>query len=206
MTNKMHSVTFHPDGAQTVSVDCVEVRPASATLAGAAQQSWELHLEQAAAIRELLDLHAPETKGNLQTRLAQVFALPVQPTIKQSLTVAEQSAELDAGMAAQHYCRGLWGAARGHSDWRKVHEHFASGYKQGRYDELQAQGPSPWPDDAPEVHYKRGYGVALSDAEEAIDDECRVCVVTASDCIELIRNLGSAPIALPVQPAPESKA
>ena len=28
MTNKMHSVTFHPDGAQTVSVDCVEVQPA----------------------------------------------------------------------------------------------------------------------------------------------------------------------------------
>ena len=43
------------------------------------------------------------------------------------------------------------------------------------------------------VHYKRGYGVALSDAEEAIDDECRERVVTASDCIEIIRNLGAEP-------------
>jgi len=42
-----------------------------------------------------------------------------------------------------------------------------------------------------ETHYKRGYGVALSEAEEAIDDECRERVVTASDCIELIRNLGA---------------
>lgn len=38
--------------------------------------------------------------------------------------------------------------------------------------------------------YQRGYAVALSDAEEAIDDECRERVVTASDCIEIIRNLG----------------
>ena len=42
-----------------------------------------------------------------------------------------------------------------------------------------------------EVHYQRGYAVALSDAEEAIDDECRERVVTASDCIEIIRNLGA---------------
>ena len=42
--------------------------------------------------------------------------------------------------------------------------------------------------------------------EEVIDDECRERVVTASDCIELIRNLGAAPTALPVEPAPESKA
>ena len=70
-----------------------------------------------------------------------------EPTIKESFTVAEQSRELDAGMAAQHYCRGLWGAARGHSDWRKVHEHFSNGYKQGVYDNEMAQGPYPWPDD-----------------------------------------------------------
>lgn len=40
--------------------------------------------------------------------------------------------------------------------------------------------------------YNRGYMVALSDAEEAIGDECRERVVTASDCIEIIRNLGAA--------------
>lgn len=73
------------------------------------------------------------------------------PAIKDSLTVAELSAELDAGMAAQNYCRGLWGAARGHSDWRKVHDSFVAGYDQGRYDELQAQGPekSVWDKYAP---------------------------------------------------------
>jgi hypothetical protein len=38
--------------------------------------------------------------------------------------------------------------------------------------------------------YQRGYAVALADAEEAIDDECRERVVTASDCIEIVRNLG----------------
>jgi hypothetical protein len=47
-------------------------------LKDAALQSWELHLAQAAEIRELLDIHAPETEGNLQTRLAQVFAQPAQ--------------------------------------------------------------------------------------------------------------------------------
>lgn len=88
-------------------------------------------------------------------QLAAVSA--VEPTIKQSLTVAEQSTELDAGMAAQHYCRGLWGAARGHSDWRKVHDHFSNGYKQGRHDELQAQGPdsSIWDKYAPVQHEEK---------------------------------------------------
>ena len=53
--------------------------------------------------------------------------------------------------------------------------------------------------DSLKVHYDRGYAVALSDAEEAIDDECRERVVTASDCIELIRNLGSEPEAAPAE-------
>ena len=38
--------------------------------------------------------------------------------------------------------------------------------------------------------YQQGYAMALSDAEEAIDEECRERVVTASGCIEIIRNLG----------------
>ena len=37
------------------------------------RQSWELHLVQAGNIRALLDLHAPETEGNLETRLEAVF-------------------------------------------------------------------------------------------------------------------------------------
>lgn len=62
-------------------VDQVVTQSAEA-LAGSVQQSWELHIEQADAIRELLDLHAPETKGNLQMRLAQVFAQSAQQTVK----------------------------------------------------------------------------------------------------------------------------
>lgn len=50
------------------------------------------------------------------------------PSIKRTLTAQEQSIELDAGMAAQNYCRKLWGAARGHSDWRKFHDAFVAGY------------------------------------------------------------------------------
>lgn len=73
--------------------------------------------------------------------ISQPASQTVEPTINKSFTVAEQSTELDAGMAAQDYCRKLWGAARGHSDWRKVREHFASGYKQGRHDEMQASQP-----------------------------------------------------------------
>ena len=59
-----------------------------------------------------------------------------------------------------------------------------------KHDALLAQQLETVPTEA---HYKRGYAVALSDAEEAIDDECRERVVTASDCIELIRNLGAEP-------------
>jgi hypothetical protein len=51
--------------------------------------------------------------------------------------------------------------------------------------------PTPSIQESLKVRYKRGYAVALSDAEEAIDDECRERVVTASDCIEIIRNLGA---------------
>ena len=102
------------------------------------------------------------------------------PTVKESLTVHK---------SAEDYLRHRYGAYRGHFAWRELEE----AYSQGRYDEEQAQGPSPWPDDDPEVHYKRGYAVALSDSEEAIDDECRERVVTASDCIEIIRNLGVEP-------------
>lgn len=106
-------------------------------------------------------------------------ATPPEPTVKQSLMVHA---------SAEDYMRYKYGAYRGHFAWRELEE----AYSQGRYDELQAQGPIPWPDDAPEeVRYKRGYAVALSDAEEAIDDECRERVVTASDCIEIIRNLGA---------------
>ena len=105
-------------------------------------------------------------------------ATPPEPTVKQSLMVHA---------SAEDYMRYKYGAYRGHFAWRELEE----AYSQGRYDELQAQGPIPWPNDAPEVHYQRGYAVALSDAEEAIDDECRERVVTASDCIEIIRNLGA---------------
>lgn len=112
------------------------------------------------------------------TKLYTHPAPPPEPTVKQSLMVHA---------SAEDYMRYKYGAYRGHFAWRELEE----AYSQGRYDELQAQGPIPWPDDAPEVHYQRGYAVALSDAEEAIDDECRERVVTASDCIEIIRNLGA---------------
>ena len=44
-----------------------------APICGATEQSLGLHVAQADAIRELLDKHAPNTTGNLQTRLAQVL-------------------------------------------------------------------------------------------------------------------------------------
>ena len=68
------------DAVQPAAPKAQPVQLAPETLAGAAQQSWELHIYQADAIRELLDLHAPETEGNLQTRIAQVFAQPEQPS------------------------------------------------------------------------------------------------------------------------------
>jgi hypothetical protein len=50
-----------------------------------------------------------------------------------------------------------------------------------------------WPDWLQDRISQGTVKVALSDAEEAIDDECRERVVTASDCIEIIRNLGAEP-------------
>lgn len=49
--------------------------------AGAAEQAFDLYVQQAEAIRDLLDKHAPETTGNLQTRLAAV--LSAQPAAVQ---------------------------------------------------------------------------------------------------------------------------
>jgi hypothetical protein len=37
------------------------------------EQALALYAEQADAIRQLLDKHAPDTTGNLQSRIAQVF-------------------------------------------------------------------------------------------------------------------------------------
>ena len=49
---------------------------AAESLNKAERQSWEMHLAQAQDIRALLDLHAPETTGNLQTRLKAAIAQP----------------------------------------------------------------------------------------------------------------------------------
>jgi len=48
---------------------------------------------------------------------------------KKNFDVDEFNLELNAGFAAQNYCGSLWGAARGHSNWRKIHEAFVAGYK-----------------------------------------------------------------------------
>ena len=48
---------------------------------------------------------------------------------QKTFTTAEYQLELDGGFAAQEYCRSLWGAARGHGDWRKFHDAFLAGFK-----------------------------------------------------------------------------
>jgi hypothetical protein len=61
--------------------------------------------------------------------LSGVQALSAAPVaFKGGISTAEQSLELDAGFAAQNYCRAKWGAARGHSDWRSYHDAFVAGY------------------------------------------------------------------------------
>ena len=40
--------------------------------------------------------------------------------------------------------------------------------------------------------YQQGYAMALSDAEEAIDEECRQHSMDVSTCIAVIRNLKEA--------------
>ena len=46
-----------------------------AALTTAERQHWELLITQAMDIRELLDLHAPETEGNLRARITQVLEI-----------------------------------------------------------------------------------------------------------------------------------
>ena len=52
-----------------------------------------------------------------------------KPGAKNTFTIEEIQVELDAAHFAQEHCRSLWGAARGHSDWRKTHDGFIAGYK-----------------------------------------------------------------------------
>jgi hypothetical protein len=52
----------------------VAQRDFCAPASDATKQALELYVVQAEAIRDLLDKHAPQATGNLQTRLAQVFA------------------------------------------------------------------------------------------------------------------------------------
>lgn len=53
----------------------------------------------------------------------------VKPVAKNTFTIEEMQVELDAAHFAQEHCRSLWGASRGHSDWRKTHDGFIAGYK-----------------------------------------------------------------------------
>jgi hypothetical protein len=79
-----------------------------------------------------------------------------------------------------------WAVSKNISIERDGFGGYASHWTEGALEGWQAAQAQP-------AQYTRGYLVALSDAEEAIDDECRERVVTASDCIEIIRNLGAAP-------------
>ena len=70
---------------------------------------------------------------------------------RKTFEASEFSLELDAGFAAQEYCRYLWGAARGHIDWRKFHDAFVAGYKAAQQPGLapnaqqaEAQKPCAW--------------------------------------------------------------
>lgn len=64
-------------GYDIPGVICADFGCAGAT--DATEQSLGLHAEQADAIRELLDEHAPFTTGNLQTRVAQLCLCIVPP-------------------------------------------------------------------------------------------------------------------------------
>jgi hypothetical protein len=89
--------------------------------------------------------------------------LAAQPAPQQepqkTFSADEYNTEKDAGFAAQEYCRSLWGAARGHGDWRKFHDAFVAGYKKAQ----------PAPQQKPSsMEYPRTLHPALYDAADIL--------------------------------------
>ena len=70
--------------------------------------------------------------ASVSPSLAPVYAHPAPPPVA---TVKEP---LKVHASAEDYMRHKYGAYRGHFAWRELEE----AYSQGRYDELQAKGPS----------------------------------------------------------------
>lgn len=68
-------------GVCSSPVHCKEIgRCFSAPPCDATEQSLGLYAEQAEAIRDLLDKHAPRTTGNLLARVAQALGVPLSPS------------------------------------------------------------------------------------------------------------------------------
>ena len=100
------------------------------------QQARITELESQLAQRfDAADMATASAQG-FRDGVASVSAGSEPVAFKGGMTTAEQSIELDAGFAAQNYCRAKWGAARGHFEWRRYHDAFVAGY-------LAAPRPSP---------------------------------------------------------------
>lgn len=109
-----------------------------AQLAAVGAVGSTVHQYRVAHCADWYDGHPDTTDGKAyQTRTLYTSAQPAdQPApavvgpvqFKGGMTATDQSRELDAGFAAQDYCRSKWGAARGHSEWRRYHDAFVAGY------------------------------------------------------------------------------
>lgn len=84
--------------------------------------------------RELLGALPDESLQDACTRIEAVLgtikvceAREKMPEQRRVYVASDFHAALDAAMWAMDYCRSLWGAARGHPEWRKVHDAFVAG-------------------------------------------------------------------------------
>jgi hypothetical protein len=83
------AVAYHLTRAEELRIEAARIEADGTDSSDATEQSLALYVAQAEATRELLDKHAPDTTGNLQTRLAQVFARGV--TGKDGETFSQQT-------------------------------------------------------------------------------------------------------------------
>jgi hypothetical protein len=85
-------------------------------------------------VRELLGALPDETLQDACTRIETVLgtikdweAREKIPEKRRVYVASDFHAALDAAMWAMDYCRSLWGASRGHPEWRKFHDAFVAG-------------------------------------------------------------------------------